>query len=206
MNNQWNKIIYKVWSPIYDKFFNVGKFNRAREIMFDDEVFEEGKKVLFVGVGTGADLDFVDISSLNITAIDFSPDMLKKAKEKFDQTDSIIFLEMDAQNLQFPDESFDIIVASLILSVVPDAERCMEEMIRVTKKNGEILIFDKFAPKDKKLNIGKQLLKHVVALLGTDISLSYERIMKPFQQQLFEEINIPLFFKGMYRKIKLRKI
>lgn len=206
MNNQWNKIIYKVWSPIYDKFFNVGIFNSAREIMFDDDVFEEGKKVLFVGVGTGADLDYVDITKLNITAIDFSPDMLKKAKEKYKHNDLIIFLEMDAQNLQFPEESFDIVVASLILSVVPDAERCMAEMIRVTKKNGEILIFDKFAPKDKKITIGKKLIRPAIALLGTDINLSYERIMKPFQQQLFEEVNIPLFFKGMYRKIKLRKI
>jgi len=49
----------------------------------------------------------------------------------------------------FEDESFDYVVASLILSVVPDANKCFQEITRVLKHEGKIIIFDKFAPKYK---------------------------------------------------------
>lgn len=55
--------------------------------------------------------------------------------------------------MSFADESFDYIVASLILSMVPNENKCFEEMIRVLKKDGRILIFDKFAPKNQKLTL-----------------------------------------------------
>ena len=66
--------------------------------------------------------------------------------------------------MSFADESFDYIVASLILSVVPNENKCFEEMIRVLKKDGRILIFDKFAPKIKtnaNKKIGKAIYKYV---------------------------------------------
>ena len=59
--------------------------------------------------------------------------MLRKAKEKFNDTD-IVFLRMDAQELAFPDDTYDIVIASLLLSVVPNPQKCMEEMIRVVKE------------------------------------------------------------------------
>lgn len=61
--------------------------------------------------------------------------MLNKAKDKFAKT-SIKFLEMDAQQMNFMDEQFDIVVGSLILSVVPNANKCFDEMVRVLKKTG----------------------------------------------------------------------
>ena len=63
----------------------------------------------------------------------------------------------------FADESFDYIVASLILSMVPNENKCFEEMIRVLKKDGRILIFDKFALKSKVTltKIGKAIYKYV---------------------------------------------
>ena len=72
---------------------------------------------MFVGVGTGADLELINYSDLDITAIDYSPDMLGKARKKF-KNSTITFLEMDAQNMQFDNESFDYVIASLILSVL----------------------------------------------------------------------------------------
>ncbi len=133
MNNSWNRVIYKIWSPIYDKIFNSGVFLNARRQIFQDIPFHSNQKVLFVGVGTGADLELITQSDLDITAIDFSPDMLKKAREKFENS-SIKFLEMDAQNMEFENETFDYVVASLILSVVPDADKCLTEMMRGFKK------------------------------------------------------------------------
>jgi len=58
--------------------------------------------------------------------------MLQKAKDKY-KNPSITFHQMDAQQLTFDSFSFDVVVASLILSVVPDAEQALKEMTRVVK-------------------------------------------------------------------------
>lgn len=72
MNNSWNKVIYKVWSPIYDRIFNSGKFLSARKKVFANTDFTKEQKILFVGVGTGADLELIcNLQGLNITALTF---------------------------------------------------------------------------------------------------------------------------------------
>nr|WP_026089143.1 MULTISPECIES: class I SAM-dependent methyltransferase [Bacillus] len=203
--NSWNKVIYKIWSPFYDYFFNTGAFLKARESVFQNISFQEGQKILFVGVGTGADIEMVLHHNLNITAIDFSKDMLNKAKAKYHKK-SIVFQEMDAQNLTFEDEDFDIIVASLILSVVPNPERCLQEMTRVVKPQGKIIIFNKFAPVNQRLSISKKIMKGVIKVLGTDISLVFEDIFQKNNQLLRIEEDTPIMMNGMYRKIVIRKI
>ncbi|MFC7785247.1 class I SAM-dependent methyltransferase [Rossellomorea sp. GCM10028870] len=115
---------------------------------FEEVQFNEYQKILFVGVGTGADLELINHKVLNITAVDYSNEMLEKARKKFPDS-SIQFLKMDAQNMSFEDHPFDVVIGSLVLSVVPDADQCLKEMIRVLKQDGEIIIFDKFSPQRK---------------------------------------------------------
>ncbi|MBM7621084.1 ubiquinone/menaquinone biosynthesis C-methylase UbiE [Bacillus tianshenii] len=204
MNNPWNKVIYKIWAPVYDKFFNSGSFLQARKEIFQELPFEKCQKILFVGVGTGADLELIPHANLDIKAIDFSPDMLEKAKSKF-KNSRIEFLEMDAQNMIFPSHSFDYVVASLILSVVPDAEKCFQEMERVLKQNGSLIVFDKFAPKQRKLAFGKRVIRPFVQLLGTDIGLSFEKLYKKYSRSLKIVDDKPMMMNGMYRKILMKK-
>lgn len=205
MNNSWNKVIYKIGSPIYDKFFNSGIFLNARKQILQSIPFSGEQKILFVGVGTGADLELINYSDLDITAIDYSPDMLGKAKTKFKDS-TIKFLEMDAQNMIFEDEVFDYVVASLILSVVPDANKCFQEITRVLKHEGKIIIFDKFAPKNKKLSLLKVLLRPIISVLGTDIGRSFEEIIPNNNKSLKVEEDSPVMMNGMYRKIIVAKI
>ncbi|WP_313893936.1 class I SAM-dependent methyltransferase [Psychrobacillus sp.] len=205
MNNSWNKIIYKIGSPIYDKFFNSGIFLSARKQIFQTIPFDNKQKILFVGVGTGADLELINFSNLDITAIDYSPDMLGKAKIKFKDT-TIKFLEMDAQNMDFDNDSFDYVVASLILSVVPDANKCFQEITRVLKHEGKIIIFDKFAPKNKKLSLLKTILRPIIEVLGTDIGRSFEELIPKKNKSIKVEEDIPIMMNGMYRKIIISKI
>ena len=205
MNNSWNKVIYKIGSPIYDKFFNSGTFLKARKQIFQSTPFHKGQKILFVGVGTGADLELINYYDLNLTAIDYSPDMLGKAKTKFKDS-TIKFLEMDAQNMIFEDESFDYVVASLILSVVPNANKCFQEMTRVLKHEGKIIIFDKFAPKNKKLSLLKLFLRPIISVLGTDIGRSFEGIMQKNDKRLKVEEDLAVMMNGMYRKIIIAKV
>lgn len=192
-------------SSFYDRFFNTGVFLKTRKKIFQEVPFQSKQKILFVGIGTGADLEYIDYMDYDITAIDYSPDMLDIAKSKFERS-VIQFLEMDAQKMAFEDESFDYIVASLILSVVPDEHKCFEEMIRVLKQDGKILIFDKFAPKHQQITITKKLLRPIISILGTDIGRSFEELFSQQKQRLKIIKDDPVMLKGMYRYIEVIKV
>ncbi|WP_163100313.1 class I SAM-dependent methyltransferase [Peribacillus alkalitolerans] len=204
MNNSWNKVIYKMWSPIYDYFFNAGPFRKAREAVFSDIPFKHEDKILFVGVGTGVDLLQIPSNELDITAIDYSEDMLEQAKKKFPNS-SIRFIQMDAQNLQFEEQSFNYVVASLLLSVVPDSDRAFQEMARVTKEEGKIIVFDKFLSPGERLSLSKTIIRPIIGVLGTDIGISFERLLRNCAYKLHKVEDQPVLFNGMYRKIVLKK-
>ncbi len=204
MNNSWNKFIYKIGSPIYDIFFNSGLFLKARKEIFQSISFKSNQKILFIGVGTGADLELINYSSLEITAIDYSSAMLNKAKKKFENS-TIRFLEMDAQNLKFENEAFDYVVASLVLSVVPDDHKTFQEMIRVLKPQGKIIIFDKFTPKNKKTSIAQRILRPFIRVLGTDIGRSFEKLLSKDNKNIVVEQDTSIMINGMYRKIIVSK-
>ncbi|WP_409295491.1 class I SAM-dependent methyltransferase [Peribacillus sp. SCS-26] len=205
MNNSWNKFIYKLGSGIYDRFFNSGLFLKARKQIFSEGIFkDEQQRILFVGVGTGADLELINAHMLDITAIDYSDAMLNKARVKF-KNSSIKFLNMDAQNMDFQEAQFDLVVASLVLSVVPDEDKCLKEMVRVLKPDGKILIFDKFTPKGKKLPLVKKFLRPLIQILGTDIGRDFEKLYENHKEKLSITEDVPILFNGMYRKIILLK-
>ncbi|MCF6138265.1 class I SAM-dependent methyltransferase [Pseudalkalibacillus berkeleyi] len=205
MDNRWNELIYKFWSPMYDKFFNSGQFLSARKEIFQNQIFDKHQKVLLVGVGTGADLEQISYKELNVTAIDYSSDMLKKAREKFKDS-SIQFVKMDAQDMNFSDHHFDVVIGSLVVSVVPDAEKCLKEMLRVLKPNGEMIIFDKFAPKNKQLSPLKKAIRPFIKRLGTDIGINFEKLIENHTYTLTVTEDQSIMFNGMYRKILIKKI
>jgi phosphatidylethanolamine/phosphatidyl-N-methylethanolamine N-methyltransferase len=150
-------------------------------------------------------LELFDHNNLMITAIDYSDDMLNKAREKF-KGSTIQFIKMNAQEMSLQDNQFDVIVGSLVLSVVPDADRCLKEMLRVLKPNGEVVIFDKFAPKEKGLSRIKKAIRPFIKLLGTDIGINFEELCEKNKNTTYIKEDTSLMFRGMYRKIVLGKI
>ncbi|MGG3559315.1 class I SAM-dependent methyltransferase [Peribacillus frigoritolerans] len=204
MNNKWNKFIYKCWSPIYDYVFNAGLFLKARKEIFHEVSLDKGSKVLVVGVGTGAVLPYLLHKGYEITAIDYSGDMLKQAQGKYADP-SITFREMDAQQLLFENETFDFIVANLILTVVPDAKKTLKEMVRVLKKNGRFMVFDKFVPKGKKIRAGQKVLHPILKGMGTDIGMDFYNVFKIVENicEVIEDKDVMM--NGLYRKITANK-
>ncbi|MDN9012721.1 class I SAM-dependent methyltransferase [Brevibacillus laterosporus] len=85
--------------------------------------------------GTGVDLPFMMHKDIEITGIDLFSDMLHKARKKYDSP-RVRLIKMDAQSLTFPPESFDMVIANLILSVVPHPDRCFREIMLVTRTGG----------------------------------------------------------------------
>ncbi len=99
-------------------------------------------KVLEIAAGTGRNLRYYP-TACQITAVDFSPAMLRVACKRADRLGQAIpFLVMDAENLAFHDRCFDTIVSSLTVCTFPDPAAALREMARVCRPNGRILLLE----------------------------------------------------------------
>lgn len=99
-------------------------------------------KVLEIAVGTGKNLRYYP-KSCQITAVDFSPAMLQLACKRADRLGlNGRFLVMDAEVLAFCDQRFDTVVSSLTLCTFPDPVRALQEMARVCRADGRILLLE----------------------------------------------------------------
>jgi ubiquinone/menaquinone biosynthesis C-methylase UbiE len=101
----------------------------------------EGKQVLEVGVGTGKNLVLYP-EDLEITGIDFSEKMLEKAIQKTKGKENITLIEMDAQEMDFADDTFDTVITSCVFCSVPDPVKGLKEIRRVCKANGKIVMLE----------------------------------------------------------------
>jgi len=99
-------------------------------------------KVLEVGVGTGKNLEYYPLDC-NIIGIDLSPGMLEKAKERAKLlSHPVTLLEMDAQNLDFQNDTFDTVVATCVFCSVPDPIRGLKEIKRVCRPQGKVILLE----------------------------------------------------------------
>lgn len=98
--------------------------------------------VLEVAVGTGLNLDKYP-DGVRIAGIDLSPEMLAHAQRRADATGRDITLQVgDAQQLPFPDASFDTVVCTFSLCGIPDDRTAVGEMWRVLRPSGRLLLAD----------------------------------------------------------------
>ncbi|MGV8998105.1 MAG: class I SAM-dependent methyltransferase [Parvibaculaceae bacterium] len=136
---------YARWAPVYDWSFGaISDFGRKKAI---DLINQRSGNLLEVGVGTGVALPRYG-QQLQVTGIDFSPDMLRKARERTrnKKLRNVVGLyEMDASELRFEDGSFETIVAMYVMTVVPDANKVLRELERVCAPGGEVIIVNHFA-------------------------------------------------------------
>ena len=139
---------YRRWAPVYDYTF--GKVSTAGRRHAVEIINGSSGKVLEVGVGTGLSLPEYK-SHLEITGIDLAPEMLEKARERIasEGLKNVANLQvMDASDLKFPDASFDTVVGMYLITVVPDPEKVMRELARVTKPGGTVMLVNHFSQED----------------------------------------------------------
>jgi ubiquinone/menaquinone biosynthesis C-methylase UbiE len=105
-------------------------------------------RVLEVGIGTGANLPFYP-SSARLTAVDESPDMISFATRRADSLkQSVSFNQADTEHLCFRSDSFDSVVASLVLCSVVDQSAALRELHRVLRKpGGKLLLLEHVRPR-----------------------------------------------------------
>ena len=131
---------YDRWAPIYDLVFGaVFKQGRSDAIVAAERI---GGRIIEVGVGTGISLPQYSRNN-RIVAVDLSDAMLDKARarvrdQKLDHVEEVAV--GDAENLQFADNSFDVVVAQYVITACPHPEKALDEFARIVKPGGEIVI------------------------------------------------------------------
>jgi ubiquinone/menaquinone biosynthesis C-methylase UbiE len=99
-------------------------------------------KILEVACGIGSNIPFLPVGS-EVTAVDLSPRMLEVAKENATKHGLNIHLAvMDAEHLDFPDGSFDTVVSTLSTCIFPNPIKALQEIQRVCRPNGLILLLE----------------------------------------------------------------
>ncbi|AKB54041.1 methyltransferase type 11 [Methanosarcina sp. A14] len=98
-------------------------------------------KILEVGVGTGRNLKYYP-AGCRVIGIDKSERMLRRAQEKAESRKNITLYPMDAERLEFPDNSFDYVVITFVLCTIPDPVKALKEMRRVLKPSGELIALE----------------------------------------------------------------
>src|SRR4030095_11079592 len=144
VENDFVTKVYEKLASVYD--FTFGPvLHPGRVDAIERMGIRPGDRVLEVGVGTGINAALYP-RDCSVTGVDLSSPMLEKARERVARKGvrNVRLLQMDAANLKFGDDTFDIVYAPYVISVVPDPVSVTREMCRVCRPGGRIVILNHF--------------------------------------------------------------
>lgn len=136
--------VYSHYAGVYDRIFG-RVFQASREAVVRGLGLGHGERVLEVGVGTGLCLPLFP-AHCHITAIDLSDAMLDLARERVKRLglEHIELARMDAGQMAFPDDSFDVVFAAYVITAVPDYREVMREITRVSRPGARVVLLNHF--------------------------------------------------------------
>ena len=157
---------YSRWAPVYDNTFGrVTNAGRRRAVEAINGL--PAGRVLEVGVGTGMSLPAYDRKH-KVVGIDLSTDMLAVARRRIEReglSHVEAVHEMDAGRMSFAAGEFDIAVAMYVMTVVPDPKAVLNELARVVRPGGHVVVLNHFSrPDDDRGALAR--LERAIAPLG----------------------------------------
>ena len=142
---------------------------------------DDNKKLRILDVGCGAGFFTILLAKAGhqVTGIDLTPDMIKNAKQLAEEEQAECeFAVMDAENPDFPDGTFDVIISRNLTWTLPHVKHAYGEWLRVLKKGGVLLNFDANYGITDFSNVEDLPENHAHNMLGNEMMRECEEIKR----------------------------
>lgn len=193
VENDFVERVYAKLASVYDLIFGP-TLHTGRVQAIQRMGIAPGDRVLEVGVGTGINASLYP-SHCEVVGIDFSSSMLEKARDRLSRkgVTNMRLLQMDAADLRFPDDSFDIVYAPYLISVVPDPVRVGREMRRVCRPGGRIVFLNHFLSPNVVLSRLERAISPLTIHIGfkSDLDLQAFLAQAELEPVTIEKVNLP---------------
>jgi phosphatidylethanolamine/phosphatidyl-N-methylethanolamine N-methyltransferase len=185
--------VYENIAWFYDAFFGP-TLHPGRVKAIQRMGIQPGERLLEVGVGTGINASLYP-RDCNVTGIDLSAPMLDKARERLARKGirNVRLQEMDAATLKFADDTFDIVYAPYLISVVPDPVAVVREMHRVCRPGGRIIFLNHFRSENRALAWVERGISPLTVHIGfkSDLDLPAFLAQSDLNPISIEKVNFP---------------
>ena len=193
VENDFVTKVYEKLATVYD--FTFGPvLHPGRVDAIERMGIRPGDRVLEVGVGTGINAALYP-RDCSVTGVDLSSPMLEKARERVARKGvrNVRLLQMDAANLKFGDDTFDIVYAPYVISVVPDPVAVTREMCRVCRPGGRIVIHNHFRSRNALVAWVERMISPFTVHIGfkSDLDLPAFLAQAELKPVSIDKVNFP---------------
>ena len=198
VNPHYMEKLYSFYCPFYDWVF--GKLlGPGRRKAFKYLSRRPNQKVLEIGVGPGSTLEFYPPRT-EFVGIDISAAMIEVAKKKAANLNSgsrFHLQVMDATKLDFPDNSFDVVMAAYVITTVQDPHKVCREIHRVVKPGGHIIAVNHTRSQNGSLwGRVEDVVAPVFVHLGFTTDLDVIKVMKETGISVHQTVNCNVLNTG----------
>ena len=195
--------VYSVLARVYDDVFD-WVLGPGRRVAMARLPVRSGQRVLEIGVGTGLTLPLYP-RDCRLTGVDISEEMLEQAHDRAEGLNlrDVDLRLMDARRLDFPDGTFDHVVAPYVISVLPEPRRVMEEALRVCKPGGTLAVLNHFHSSNGAMRRLESWMSPVSQWIGFRLDVPAEVVTETPGLSVASSEHVNVF--GLWQLIVLRR-
>ena len=194
------------WFPrLYDSFMSPLEKRPAFHTARKHLVAEAHGEVLEIGAGTGINFPFYTSSANHVLATDPNLEMVKRMTFKKDKCAAPIEVQTaNAESLPFSDSSFDTVVGTLVFCSIPHPKIAIEELNRVLKPGGKLLLFEHVKMDNPALQTTQDILTPLWKHICDGCHLNRDTLSL-IEHSTFNVNQVIPIYKGLFISIKATK-